>query len=72
MSIVLCSLLIGVGYKAYVVVGTAPKFITTRNESEMECPFSLEMVDKEDKDDPTIDDDEAMMQNEVKNKKGKF
>jgi hypothetical protein len=48
ISIVLCSLLVGVGYKAYVVIGTAPKYITTRNESEMDCPFSLEINDKED------------------------
>lgn len=41
MSVVLCSLLIGVGYKAYVVIGTAPKYITTRNQTDMDCPFSL-------------------------------
>ena len=34
-AIVLCSLLIGVGYKAYVVYGTAPKEITTKDESNM-------------------------------------
>ena len=42
-SIVLCSLLIGAGYDAFVVYGTAPKFITTKDESLMECPFSLEI-----------------------------
>ena len=67
-SIVLCSLLIGAGYDAYVVIGTAPKFITTRDESLMECPFSLEINDNEDRDDPNIDEDESMMQTEVKNK----
>jgi len=32
-AIALCSLLIGTGYDAYVVYGTAPKFITTKDES---------------------------------------
>ena len=67
-SIVLCSLLIGAGYDAYVVHGTAPKFITTKNESLMECPFSLEINDNEDRDDPNIDSDQKMMQTDVKNK----
>lgn len=65
MSTVLCSLLIGAGYRAYVVHGTAPKQITTRDESMMECPFSLEINDNEDRDDPQIDQDEALMINEV-------
>ncbi|KAL4445104.1 hypothetical protein ABPG74_018832 [Tetrahymena malaccensis] len=39
MSILLCSLLIGVGYDAYCVYGKAPREITTRNESLMECLF---------------------------------
>jgi len=47
-SIALCSLLLGAGYDAYVVIGTAPKHITTRDEALMECPFSLEINDKED------------------------
>jgi hypothetical protein len=38
MSIVLASLLIGVGYDAYVVYGIAPREITTKNESFMEIP----------------------------------
>ena len=44
-AIVLCSLLIGVGYKAYVVYGTAPKEITTKDESDMLCPFSTSFND---------------------------
>ncbi len=39
MAILLCSLLIGVGYNAYVVYGIAPKEITTKNEALMECDF---------------------------------
>jgi hypothetical protein len=36
MSILLTSLLIGVGYDAYCVYGKAPKVITTKNEAQME------------------------------------
>lgn len=36
MSIVLVSLLTGVGFDAYVVIGKAPKEITIRNESLMD------------------------------------
>jgi transglutaminase-like putative cysteine protease len=36
MSIVLVSLLTGVGFDAYVVIGKAPKEITIQNESRME------------------------------------
>lgn len=39
MSILLCSLLIGVGYDAYCVYGIAPKEITSKNEALMECDF---------------------------------
>lgn len=42
ISIVLCSLLIGVGYNAYVVYGTAPRFITTKDESNLDC---IDLVD---------------------------
>jgi hypothetical protein len=65
-SIVLCSLLIGAGYDAYVVYGTAPKRITTNDESLMEGPFSLEINDNEDRDDPELDEDEHLMQQERK------
>lgn len=37
-SIVLCSLLIGSGYNAFVVYGKAPRFITTKDESNLPCP----------------------------------
>ena len=33
LAIVLCSLLLGVGYDAYVCVGYAPKFITTNDQA---------------------------------------
>ena len=36
LSILLTSLLIGVGYDAYCVYGRAPKVITTKNEAQME------------------------------------
>lgn len=38
LSILLCSLLIGVGYDAYCVIGTAPHEITLKNEALMDCP----------------------------------
>lgn len=59
MSIILASLLIGVGYKAYVVIGTAPKEITSLNQCEMDCPFPTYMDENESDDDPLLDDDEA-------------
>ena len=65
-SIVLCSLLIGAGYDAFVVHGTAPKKITVKDESMMECPFPLEINDNEDKDDPEHDEDEHLMLQERK------
>ena len=43
MSILLASLLIGVGYDAYCVYGIAPKEITTKNEALMDCPFLHEL-----------------------------
>ena len=62
LSIVLCSLLIGVGYDAYVVIGTAPKKITTKDESLMECPFDIDLPDNESDDDPYVDEDEKLME----------
>lgn len=61
-SIVLCSLLIGVGYDAYVVIGTAPKRITTKDESLMECPFPIDLDSNESDDDPYEDADEKLME----------
>lgn len=43
MSILLTSLLIGVGYDAYCIYGIAPKEITTKNEALMDCPFLDEL-----------------------------
>lgn len=60
-AIVLCSLLLGTGYDAYVVYGTAPKNITTKDESLMECPFSLDFDDLQDAEDPHYDADEKHM-----------
>jgi hypothetical protein len=51
----------GCGYDAYCVYGTAPKEITTKDESLMECPFPIEMADNDDNDDPEIDKDEEQM-----------
>jgi hypothetical protein len=33
----------------------------------MECPFSMDIHDNEDRDDPEVDDDESMMHEEKKN-----
>lgn len=64
-AIVLCSLLIGSGYDAYVVYGTAPKQITTKDESLMECPLNLDI---DETDDPYYDADaEQMSQTKQKN-----
>jgi len=60
-AIVLCSLLLGTGYDAYVVYGTAPKNITTKDESLMECPFPLNFDDQMDDEDPHYDADEKHM-----------
>ena len=58
MAIVLCSLLLGTGYNAYVVYGTAPKAITTKDESLMDCQFDLGFEDELEDEDPHIDKDE--------------
>jgi hypothetical protein len=58
MAIVLCSLLLGTGYNAYVVYGTAPKAITTKDESLMDCPFDLGFDDQLDDENPHVDKDE--------------
>lgn len=65
-AIVLCSLLIGVGYNAYVVYGTAPKKITCHDESLEEVPFDTTFRFKGDEDlledeDPNYDKDEELM-----------
>jgi hypothetical protein len=60
-AIILCSLLIGCGYDAYCVYGTAPKEITTKDESLMECPFDVYMPENEEDEDPEMDKDEEQM-----------
>jgi hypothetical protein len=57
-AIVLCSLLIGTGYDAYVVYGTAPKEITTKDQSLMDCPFDTGFDDLEEHEDHHYDADE--------------
>ena len=50
MSILLTSFLIGVGYEAYCVLGTAPREITLKNESLMQNPYQntgMELIPKE-------------------------
>ncbi len=58
-SVVLCSLLIGAGYDAYCVYGAAPKYITTKDESLMDVPFSLDLPENS-KDDEHDSDEEQM------------
>jgi hypothetical protein len=69
-AIVLCSLLIGVGYNAYVVYGTAPKKITTRDESMENVPFDTTFridgdLDELEAQDPNYDKDEELMISKV-------
>ena len=64
LSIVLVSLLIGVGYNAYVVYGKAPRFITSKDETRLAPPdmpddikiIDPDLEDKEDLVEPTIKD----------------
>lgn len=65
-SILLCSLLIGSGYDAYCVYGAAPKYITTKDESQMDCPFDLELNEDED---GTSGNDETEMMHQEEHKK---
>ena len=60
-ALTLCSLLIGCGYDAYCVYGTAPREITTKDEALMECPFPVEMADDDENEDPEVDKDEEHM-----------
>lgn len=45
LSTLLCSLLIGSGYDAYVVSGYAPRHITLRDQSNTPCPISTTLND---------------------------
>jgi len=38
ISIALCSLLIGSGYNAFVVYGNAPRYITIKDQTNLDCP----------------------------------
>jgi hypothetical protein len=60
-AVVLCSLLVGAGYDSYVVYGTAPKEITTRDESLMDCPDPLDFSDLIEEEDHRFDEDEEKM-----------
>lgn len=40
-----CSFLLGSGYDAYVVSGYAPRFITLRDQSKMQCPMINDGLD---------------------------
>ncbi|CAD7971031.1 unnamed protein product [Amoebophrya sp. A120] len=45
-SIILCSMLIGVGYDAYCVSGFAPRFIATKCETMEHCAVELAVLDE--------------------------
>lgn len=45
ISTLLCSLLIGSGYDAYVVCGYAPRHITLRDQSSTPCPMATSLTD---------------------------
>eukprot|EP00798_Chlamydomonas_sp_ICE-L_P031206 gene31206-6355_t len=51
MATVLCSLLIGVGYNAFVVVGYAPQEVTNNDQAVTKCPI----VEKEESDGQNAD-----------------
>lgn len=65
-SILLCSLLIGSGYDAYCVYGAAPKYITTKDESQMDCPFNLDLPDGDEDEDEDYDQQHMMNAEEQK------
>lgn len=68
LSIVLCSLLIGAGYNAYVIYGKAPRFITSKDETRLPPPEMIDDIkiiepdleEKEDDTQPTIKDKEPI------------
>jgi hypothetical protein len=45
LSTLLCSLLIGSGYDAYVVCGYAPRHVTLRDQSSTQCPIIATLND---------------------------
>ena len=66
ISIVLCSLLIGAGYNAYVVYGKAPRAITTKDESNLSCPHLQDDIKIIELD---LDDDKKEVPSEMEEKK---
>jgi len=54
--------LIGAGYDAYIVYGTAPRSITARDQSLMDCPFNLDLPANEEEMDPEVDEDAHLME----------
>jgi hypothetical protein len=46
LAILLCSLLLGNGYDAYVVYGYAPKYITLHDQTKTQCPL-ISKIDRE-------------------------
>ena len=57
ISLVLCSLLIGAGYNAFVVYGKAPRFITTKDETNLENPWEEVKEERTNDGDNQIDED---------------
>ena len=53
--------MVGTGYDAYVVIGTAPKRITLKDQSLTDCPFELDLPENEEDMDPEYDADEHLM-----------
>ena len=58
MAILLCSLLLGSGYDAYVVYGYAPKFICLRDQSRTECPLASYLTETPATDNNDVDENE--------------
>ena len=46
MAVLLCSLLLGNGYDAYVVYGYAPKYITLQDQTKTQCPLISKITEK--------------------------
>lgn len=67
----LCSLLIGVGFDAYVCFGCAPRAITSKNEALLSNPL---VCDKDVKEEEEIDVDEEKEESiyAIKDKEIKF
>ena len=59
LSILLTSVLIGVGYDAYCIYGTAPRSITSKNESDLDYIFINKGI-KEENEDKSKEKDELI------------